>query len=152
MYSFPSFEPVSCSMFDSNCCFLTCIQVPQEAGEMAWYSHLFKNFPQIVVIHTVKGCSTVDETVVDVFLGRSFFFYDPTDVGNLISGSSAFSKCNFSIWEFTVHVQSRISRGKSTWVKSGGNRAQASRCPGVQVFHWGSFMGAQGACMADIHY
>ena len=71
---------------------------------MAWYSHLFKNFPQIVVIHTVKGCSTVDETVVDVFLGRSFFFYDPTNVGNLISGSFAFSKSNLYIWKFSVQV------------------------------------------------
>ena len=64
---------------------------------VVWYSHLFKNFPQIVVIHTVKGCSTVDETVVDVFLGRSFFFYDPTEVGNLISGSSVFSKSRLNI-------------------------------------------------------
>ena len=132
-------------MSDSNCCFLTCIQVPQEAGEMARYSHLFKNFPQIVVIHTVKGFSIVDETV-DVFLELCFFYYDPTDVCNLISGSSAFSKSNFSIWEFMVHVQSRISKGKKRLGEaSGGNQAQASRCPG---FSLGITHGSTG-CLRD---
>ena len=91
-------------MFDSNCCFLTCIQVPQEAGEMAWYSHLFKNFPQIVAIHTVKGFSILNEAKVNGFLELFCFFYDPTDVGNLISGSSAFSKTSLNIWKFMVHV------------------------------------------------
>ena len=71
---------------------------------MARYSHLFKNFPQIVVIHTVKGFSIVDETVVDVFLEFSFFLYDLTDVGNLISSFSAFSKSSLNIWKFLVHV------------------------------------------------
>ena len=113
---------------------------------MARYSHLFKNFPQIVVIHTVKGFSIVDETVVDVFLELSFFYYDPTDVGNLISGSSAFSKSNFSIWEFMVHVQSRISKGKKHLdEESGGNQAQASRCPG---FSLGIIHGSTG-CLHD---
>ena len=70
---------------------------------MVWYSHLFKNFPQFVVIHTVKGFSIVNEAEV-VFLEFSCFFYDPTDVGNLISGSSAFSQSNLNIWEFSVHV------------------------------------------------
>ena len=79
MYSFPNFEPVRCSMFISNCYFLTCILVSQEAGKMIWYSHLFKSFSQ-----TVKGFSIVNEA--DVFLEFSYFFYDPTDVGNLISG------------------------------------------------------------------
>ena len=68
MYSFPNREPVLCSMSSSNCCFLTCIQVSQETGKVVWYSHLLKNFPQFVVIHTVKGFSTVDEAEADVFL------------------------------------------------------------------------------------
>ena len=70
---------------------------------MVWYSHLFKNFPQFVVIHTVKGFSIVNETEVDVFLEFPSFFYDPRDVGNLISGSSAFSKSSLYIWKFLVH-------------------------------------------------
>ena len=67
MYSFPNLEPVRCSMSVSNCCFLTCIQTSQEAGEMVWYSHLLKNFLQLVVIHTVKGFSIVNEAEVNVF-------------------------------------------------------------------------------------
>ena len=71
---------------------------------MVWYSHLFKNFPQFVMIHTVKGFSKLNETEVDVFQEFPCFFYDPTDVDNVISGSSAFSKSNWNIWKFTVHV------------------------------------------------
>ena len=71
---------------------------------MVWYSYLFKNFPQFVVIHTVKGFSIVNEAEVDVFLEFSCFFYDSADVGNLISGSSAFSKGSLSIWKFSVHI------------------------------------------------
>ena len=71
---------------------------------MVWYSHLFKNFPQFVVLHTVKGFTVVNETELDVFLEFSCFFFDPTDVGNLISGSSAFSKYSLNIWKFSVHV------------------------------------------------
>ena len=71
---------------------------------MVWYSHLFQNFPQFVVIHTVKGFSVVNETEVDIFLEFSCFLYNPTDVGNLTSGSSAFSKSSSSIWEFLVHI------------------------------------------------
>ena len=71
---------------------------------MIWYSHLLKNFSQFVVIHTVKGFGIVNKAEVDVFLGPSCFFDDPADVGNLISGSSAFSKYNLNIWKFTVHV------------------------------------------------
>ena len=88
------------SMSSSNCCFLTCIQISQEAGQVVWYSHLFQNFPQFVVAHTVKGFGVVNKKV-DVFLELSCFFDDPVDIGSLISGSSAFSK---SSWKFTVHV------------------------------------------------
>ena len=104
MYSFPNLEPVSCSMSSSNCCFLTCIQVSQEAGKVVWYSHLLENFPQLAVMHIVKGFSIVNEAAVDVFLKFSCFFYNTMDVGNLISGSSAFSKTNLNIWKFMVHV------------------------------------------------
>ena len=71
---------------------------------MVWYAHLFKNFPHFVVIHTVKGFGIVNEAEVDVFLELSCFFYDPMDVGNLISGSSAFSKTSLNIWKFMVHI------------------------------------------------
>ena len=71
---------------------------------MVWYSHLFQNFPQFIVMHTVKGFGIVNKTEIDVFLELSCVFDDPTDVGNLISGSSAFSKTRLNIWKFTVHV------------------------------------------------
>ena len=71
---------------------------------MVWYSHLFKNFPQFIVIHTVKGFGIVNKAEVDVFLEFSCFCDDPADVGNLTYGSSAFSKSNLNIWKFTVHV------------------------------------------------
>ena len=71
---------------------------------MVWYSYLFKNFPQFLVIHTVKGFSIINGAKVDVFLEFCCFFYDPMDVGNLISGSSAFSKHILNIWKFTVHL------------------------------------------------
>jgi len=74
MYSFPNFEPIHCSMSGPNCCFLTNIQVFQEAGKVVWYSHLFQNFPQFIVIHTVKGFSLVNEAEVDVFLEFPCFF------------------------------------------------------------------------------
>ena len=76
-YCFPNLEPVSCPMSGSNCCFLSCIQVSQEAGQVVWYSHLLNNFPQFVVIHTFKGFSIVNKAQVDVFLELSYFFYDP---------------------------------------------------------------------------
>ena len=91
-------------MSSSNCCFLICIQVSQEAGEVVWYSHLFQNFPQFIVIHIVKGFGIVNKTEIDVFLELSCFFDDPVDIGNLISGFSAFSKTSLNIWKFTVHV------------------------------------------------
>ena len=104
MYSFPDLEPVCCSMSSSNCCFLTYIQISQEVGQMVWYSHLFKNFPQFVVVHTIKGFGIVNKAETDVFLELFCFFDDPVDVGNLISGFSAFSKSSLNIWNFTVHV------------------------------------------------
>ena len=91
-------------MSSLNCCFLTCIQISQEAGQVVWYSHLFQNFPQLIVIHTVKGFGIVNKAEKDVFLDISCFFDDPVDVGYLISGSSAFSKASLNIWKFTVYV------------------------------------------------
>ena len=90
-------------MSGSSCCFLTCKQVSQEAGWVIWYSSLFKNSPQFVVIHIVKGYIVVSEPEVDVFMEFSCFFHDPADVGNLISGSFA-SKTSLNIREFMVHV------------------------------------------------
>ena len=96
-------------MSGSKCCFLSCKQVSQtghltETGKVIWHSHLSKNFPQFVVIHTVKGFSIVNDAEVDVFLEFPCFFYNPRDVGNLFSGSSAFSKPSLYIWKFSVHV------------------------------------------------
>ena len=71
---------------------------------MVWYSHLLKNFPQLILIHTVKGFGIVNKAEIDVFLELSCFFDDPADVGNLISGSFAFSKTSLNIWKFTIHV------------------------------------------------
>ena len=104
MYSFPDLEPVHCSRSNSNCCFLTCIQISQEAGQVVWSSYLLKNFPQFVVIHTVKGFIIVNEAEIDIFLEFSCFFYDPRDVGSLISGFSAFPKSRLNIWKFSVHI------------------------------------------------
>ena len=87
-------------MSSSNCCCLTCIQISQEAGQLIWYSLLFKNFPQFVVIHKVKGFSIVYEAEVYVVLELSHFFDDPVDVGNLISGSSFFYKSSLNIWKY----------------------------------------------------
>ena len=84
-------------MSSSNCSFLTSVQVSQEAGKVVWYSHWFKNVPQFVVIHRVKDFGVVNKAEVDGFLEFSYFFYDPTDVGNLISGSSAFSNSTLNI-------------------------------------------------------
>ena len=104
MYFFSYLEPICCSMSSSDCCFLICIKISQEAGQMIWYSHLFQNFPQCIVIHTVKGFGIVNKAEIDVFLELSCFFHDPADVGNLISGSIDFSKTSLNIWKFTVHV------------------------------------------------
>ena len=102
MYSFPNLEPVCCSMSGSNCCFLTCFLTcswpSQEAGKLVWYFHFLKNFPQFVVIHTLKGFGVVSEAE-DVSLEPSCFSDD-----QLISGSSAFSKSSLNIWKLLVHV------------------------------------------------
>ena len=92
-------------MFGSNCCFLACIPLSQETGMVVWYSHLFKNFPQFVVIHTVKDFNIVNVAEIDVFFsGILYFSYDPTDVGNLISHFSVSSKFSLYIWKFLVHI------------------------------------------------
>ena len=91
-------------MSSSNCCFLTRIQVSQEIGKVVWYSYL-KNFPQFVVIHTVKGFSVVNEAEVDFFFWNYLaFLYHPMSVGNLMSGFCAFSKPTLYMWKFLVHV------------------------------------------------
>ena len=109
MYSFPNFEPVHFSMSDSNCCFLTCIHVFQKAGKVVWHPHLFKNFTVSrvwkafsVAFSVVNGVDVV--SVVDGFLEFPCFLYDPANVGNLISGSFAFSKSSLNNWVLLVHV------------------------------------------------
>ena len=92
-----------CSMSSSNCCFLSCIQVSQEADQVDWYSHLFQNCPQFIVNHTVKDFGIVNKAE-DVFLELSCFFNVPANVGNFISCSSAFSKTSLNIWKFTVKL------------------------------------------------
>ena len=93
-------------MSSSNCCFLTCIQISQETGQVVWYSHLFQNFPQFIVIHTVKGFGIVNKAEIDAFLELSCFFDDPEDVGNLTSCSSAFSE----------HLEVHVSRITEAWL------------------------------------
>ena len=98
-------ELVCSSMSSSNCCFLTYIQVSQEAGQVVWYSHLFQNFPQFTVIHSVKDFGTVNKAEIYVFfLKLSCFFDDSAGVGNLIAVFFAFSKTILNIWKFMVHV------------------------------------------------
>ena len=103
---FPNRETIGCSMSGFNSCFLTCIQISQETGQVVWYSHLLTNFSQCIVIHTTKQSKVlaVNKGEVDVFLELSCFFQDPVDFGNLISGSSAFSKFILNIWKFSVPV------------------------------------------------
>ena len=104
MYSFPNLEPVRCSTSSSNCWFLTCIQISQEAGKTIWYSHLFKNFPQFVVIHTVKGFGIVNKAEIDVFLELSCSLSDPVDIGNLISGSLPFLNPTWTSGSSQFHI------------------------------------------------
>ena len=103
MYSFPTLEPACCSMSGSNYCFLTCIQISQEAFRWSGIP-IFQNFPQFVVIHIVKGFGIVNKAEIDVFLEHSCFFDESNGCCNLISGSSAFSKYSVNMWTFTVHV------------------------------------------------
>ena len=91
-------------MSSSNCCFQTCIQVFQETGQVVWYFCLFQNFAQFVVIHMVKDFAIVNEAEIDVFLELCCFFNGSSVVGNLISGSSAFSKTSLNIWNVTVYI------------------------------------------------
>ena len=101
MYSFSYLEQVCC-LYSSNCCLMSCIQISQVAGQVVWYAHLFQKFPQFAVIHTVKGFEVVNKA--DVFLELSCSFDDSLDIGNLISGSSVFSKSSLNIWKFMVHI------------------------------------------------
>ena len=107
-------------MSSSNCCFLTSIQISQEAGQVVWHSHLFQNFPQFLVIHTVKGFGIVNKAEIDVFLELTCFFDDPTDVGSLISGSSAFPKTNLNIWKLMVHIL--LKPGLENFERNGNTR------------------------------
>ena len=104
MYSFLDLEPISCFIRGSNCGFLTCKQVSQETGKMVWYSHVSKSFSQFVMIHSLKGFSIVDETETDAFLKYPCFLYNPVNIGNVISGSSSFSKPSLNIWKFLVRI------------------------------------------------
>ena len=122
----------------SHCCFLTCMQVSQEAGKAVWYSHLLKNFPQFVVIHIVKSCSVVSEAEGDVFLEFTCFFNDPADIGNLISGSSAFSKPSLYIWKFSVQVL--LKRSLKDFEHNLTNMWNECNCVVVWVFFGISFL------------
>ena len=114
-------------MSSSNCCFLISIQAPQEAGPVAWYSHLYQNFPQFIFIHAVKGFIIISKREVDVFLELACFSEDPADVGNLIFGSSVFSKTNLNIWKLMIHVLLK---------------------PGLEIFeHFFASMGEEYSCM-----
>ena len=117
-YSFLDLEPISYSIQGFNCCFLTLIQVSQETGKMVWYSHLSKNFPQFVMIYTVKGFIVVDETEIDVFLKFPCLLYNPVNVGNFISRSSSFSKPSLDIWRFLVclMLKSSMQDFKHDWL------------------------------------
>ena len=99
-------------MSGSSYFFLTCIQGSQEASKVIWYSNLLKNFPEFAVIHTDKSFSIVNEAEVNVLLEFPCFFYDPTDVGNLISGSSAISKFSLYIWKVLVHILLKLGLEK----------------------------------------
>ena len=105
LFSFPTFETVHRCTSRSNCySFLTLIQVSQETSKGVWYSYLFKNFPQFLAIHLVKGFSIINEAEVDVFLELPCLLHHPKRIGNLIIGSSASSKSSLYIWKFLVHI------------------------------------------------
>ena len=104
IFNLDNFELVCFSMSGSNCCFLTWVQVSQEASTVVWYSYLLKKFPQLVMIYTVKGFAIINKTEVDVFVKFPCFFDDSMDIGNLISGSSGFSKSSLNILKFMVNI------------------------------------------------
>ena len=139
MYSFPNLEPACCSMSSSNCCFLTCIQISQETGKVFCLLFLSLRIFHSLLWFTVKGFSVISEEDIDVSLEFSCIFYDPTDVRNLISGSSAFSKSTLKNWTFSVHVQLKPSLENfehyftSMW--SGGNCAVVYTFFGI-AFLW----------------
>ena len=103
MYSSPNLEPVCCSMSSSNCCFLTCIQISQEAGKVIWYSHLFQNFSQFVVIHTVKGFGIVSKAEID-FSGTLLLFWWSNRCWQFDLWFLCLFKIQLDICKFTVHV------------------------------------------------
>ena len=113
MYFFTNLEPVRCYMSNSNCLFLIYVQISQEAGQVVWHSHLFKNFPVCCDSH--KGFDVVNKTEVYVFLEFSCFLCDSVGIGNLISGSSALSKSSLNIWEFSVQNFLTAEDIKNMW-------------------------------------
>ena len=140
-------------MSRSNCCFLTCIQISQEAGQVVWCSCLLKNFPRFVVIHTVKGFGLVNKAEIDVYLELFCFLDDPTDAGNLISGSSAFSKTSLNIRKFTVHRSVHTHAKACAFQTLVCHRAAPAVCPGEHLQHtdeWG-LCGGSGSCIAVSH-
>ena len=132
MYSFFNLEPISCSIQGSNCCFLSHIQVSQETGKMFWYSHLFKSVPQFLMFHTVRGFSLVSETEEDVFLEFPFFLYNPANVGNLISGSSSFSKPILDIRKFLICII--LKPGMQDFKHDLTSMGNECNCPMVSIF------------------
>ena len=112
--------------------------IPQGAGKVVCYSHLLKNFPQFAVIYTVKSFGIVNKAEVDAFLGLSCFFHDPASVGNLISGSSAFSKTSLNIWKFTVHVL--LKRGLENFEHSFASMWDECNCAVVWIFFGIAFL------------
>ena len=115
-------------MSSSNCCFLTCIQISQEAGQGVWYSHRFQNFPQFVVIHAIKGFGVVNKAEIDVFLGLSCFYDDTTDVGSLISGSPTFSITSWQIDGEKVEIVIDFILGGSKITADGDCSYEIKRC------------------------
>ena len=143
MYYFPYLEPFFCSMSSSNSCFLTCIQISQEAAQVVWCFHPLKNFLQFVVTHTVKGFGIVNNANVDVFLELSCFFGDPVDVGNLICGSSGFSKSSLNIgsswftycWSLVwkIQINSRNQFHVFLWPACMGQTSLTSRISELEI-------------------
>ena len=142
-YSFSYLEPVHCFMSSSNCCFLTSMQISHEAGKVVWYSHLLKNFPQFLMIHTVKGFSVVNETEVDVFLEFSSFFYDPMDCQAPLSlgfqGKNNGMGCRFLLQGILAPdiakclLWAKLPLVENVWISWAVNVAQ---CTGSQVSNY----------------